>query len=70
MGRCRRARRTRRGLLIYNRAARKTGLEMRLLIITLTILLLCGCTGMLLGADVTPAEQTDTEEDEESEKDK
>ena len=33
------------------------------------LLLLSGCTGMLLGADVTPAEQSEAEEEEESKKD-
>jgi hypothetical protein len=42
---------------------------MRLSITILMLLLLSGCSGMLLGADVAPAEQEDTEEDEESRKD-
>ena len=42
---------------------------MRLPITILMLLMLSGCSGMLLGADVTPAEQEDTEEDEESRKD-
>ena len=41
---------------------------MRVLITIVMLLLLSGCSGMLLGADVSPAEQTDTEEDEESRK--
>ena len=41
---------------------------MRFLITIVALLLLSGCSGMLLGADVAPAEQSDTEEDEESRK--
>ncbi len=33
------------------------------------LLLLSGCSGMLLGGDVAPTQQEDTEEDEESSKD-
>ncbi len=43
---------------------------MRLLIIILTLMAASGCTSMLLGADVTPVEQRDTDEDERSKKDK
>ena len=46
------------------------GLDMRLLIIILTLMAATGCTSMLLGADVTPAEQRDTDEDERSKKEK
>jgi hypothetical protein len=46
------------------------GLDMRLLIIILTLMAATGCTSMLLGADVTPAEQRDTDEDERSRKEK
>jgi hypothetical protein len=42
---------------------------MRTFIIILVLLAASGCTGMLLGADVTPAEQRDTDEDERSKKD-
>ena len=42
---------------------------MRLPTTIVILLLLSGCSGMLLGADVAPAEQEDTEEDEESGKD-
>jgi len=42
---------------------------MRLLIIILTMVAASGCTSMLLGADVAPAEQHDTDEDERSKKD-
>jgi hypothetical protein len=42
---------------------------MRILIILLTLLAASGCTSMLLGADVAPAEQHDTDEDERSKKD-
>lgn len=44
------------------------GLDMRILIIILTLMAASGCTSMLLGADVAPAEQRDTEEDERSKK--
>jgi hypothetical protein len=43
-------------------------LDMRILIIILTLMAASGCTSMLLGADVAPAEQRDTEEDERSKK--
>ena len=43
---------------------------MRILITTLILFTLSGCTGMLLGADVTPTHQTDTDEDEKSRKEK
>ena len=45
-------------------------LDMRLLIIILTLVLASGCTSMLLGADVTPTEQRDEDEDERSRKGK
>ena len=35
----------------------------------LTLLAASGCTSMLLGADVSPVEQRDTDEDERSKKD-
>ena len=35
----------------------------------LVLLAVSGCTGMLLGADVAPVEQRDTDEDERSKKD-
>jgi hypothetical protein len=41
---------------------------MRILIIILPLMAASGCTSMLLGADVAPAEQRDTEEDERSRK--
>ena len=41
---------------------------MRVLITILALLAVSGCTSMLLGADVAPAEQHDTEEDERSKK--
>ena len=45
------------------------GLDMRTLIIILTLMAASGCTSMLLGADVAPAEQQrDTEEDDRSKK--
>jgi hypothetical protein len=38
-------------------------------VITLfTLLMLSGCTAMLVGADVAPVEKTETDEDEESRK--
>ena len=43
---------------------------MRLLIIILMLMAASGCTSMLLGGDVTPTEQRDTDEDERSRKDK
>ena len=43
---------------------------MRILITIVLLTLLSGCTGMLLGADVAPAEQSDTDEDEESRKER
>jgi hypothetical protein len=42
---------------------------MRLLIIILTLVAASGCTSMLLGGNVAPAEQRDTDEDERSKKD-
>jgi hypothetical protein len=42
---------------------------MRLSIFILLFLVLSGCSGMLLGGDVTPTQQEDNEEDEESRKD-
>ena len=42
---------------------------MRILVPILMLALLSGCSGMLLGADVAPTEQSETEEDEESGKD-
>ena len=42
---------------------------MRTVIIILAMLTASGCTSLLLGADVTPAEQRDTDEDERSKKD-
>jgi hypothetical protein len=46
------------------------GLDMRLLIIIFALMMASGCTSMLLGADVTPAEQRDTDEDERSKRDR
>jgi hypothetical protein len=46
------------------------GLDMRLLIIIFVLMAASGCTSMLLGADVTPAEQRDTDEDERSKRDR
>ena len=43
---------------------------MRILIIILTLIAASGCTSMLLGADVAPVEQRDTDEDERSKRDK
>jgi hypothetical protein len=42
---------------------------MRTFIIIIALLAASGCTSMLLGADVAPAEQRDTDEDERSKKD-
>ena len=42
---------------------------MRTFIIILALLAASGCTGMLLGADVAPVQQRDTDEDERSKKD-
>ena len=42
---------------------------MRILIIIVALMAASGCTSMLLGADVAPAEQRDTDEDERSKKD-
>ena len=41
---------------------------MRTVIIILAMLAASGCTSLLLGADVTPAEQRDTDEDKRSKK--
>lgn len=46
------------------------GLDMRILITILSLMMLSGCTAMLLGADVAPAEQSDSEEDDESRKER
>ena len=43
---------------------------MRIAVTTLLLLMLSGCTAMLVGADVTPAEQTERDEDEESGKER
>lgn len=43
---------------------------MRTLIILLSLVLLSGCSAMLVGADVTPAEQSDSEDDEDSRKER
>jgi len=43
---------------------------MRVLIAILSLMMLSGCTAMLVGADVTPTEQNDTEEDDESRKER
>lgn len=43
---------------------------MRIVVIVLALLMLSGCTAMLVGADVAPAEQSDREEDEESRKER
>lgn len=43
---------------------------MRLVVSLLALLMLSGCTAMLVGADVAPAEQSDHEEDEESRKER
>jgi hypothetical protein len=42
---------------------------MRTFIIILALLAVSGCTSLLLGADVAPVEQRDTDEDERSRKD-
>jgi len=43
---------------------------MRIVVILMSLLMLLGCTAMLVGADVAPVEQSDREdEDEESGKD-
>jgi hypothetical protein len=42
---------------------------MRTVIIILALLAASGCTSLLLGADVTPVQQRDTDEDERSKKD-
>jgi hypothetical protein len=42
---------------------------MRILIIIFSLFAVSGCTSMLLGADVTPAEQRDTNDDERRKKD-
>ena len=43
---------------------------MRIAVTTLLFLMLSGCTAMLVGADVAPAEQSDRDEDEESGKER
>ena len=43
---------------------------MRILIIILTLVAASGCTSMLLGTDVAPAEQRDTDEDDRSKRDR
>jgi hypothetical protein len=43
---------------------------MRVLITILALMAVSGCTSMLLGADVAPAEQRDTDEDERSKREK
>ena len=42
---------------------------MRTFIIIIALLAVSGCTSMLLGADVAPVQQRDTDEDERSKKD-
>jgi hypothetical protein len=46
------------------------GLDMRILVIILTLIAASGCTSMLLGADVAPAEQRDTDEDDRSKRER
>jgi hypothetical protein len=43
---------------------------MRILVIILTLIAASGCTSMLLGADVAPAEQRDTDEDDRSKRER
>jgi hypothetical protein len=43
---------------------------MRILVIIFTLIAASGCTSMLLGADVAPAEQRDTDEDDRSKRDR
>jgi hypothetical protein len=43
---------------------------MRIVVAMLSLLMLSGCTAMLVGADVAPVEQSDTEDDEESKKER
>ena len=43
---------------------------MRVLIIILSLLVVTGCSAMLLGADVAPAEQSDEKDDEKSRKER
>lgn len=43
---------------------------MRIVVILFSLLMLSGCTAMLVGADVAPAEQSDREEDEKSRKER
>jgi hypothetical protein len=43
---------------------------MAIMVSILSLLMLSGCTAMLVGADVSPAEQSDREEDEESRKER
>lgn len=45
-------------------------LDMRVLIIMLSLLAVSGCSAMLLGADVAPAEQSDEEDDDKSRKER
>lgn len=43
---------------------------MRMAAALLALLILTGCTAMLVGADVAPVEQTDSREDDDSEEDR
>lgn len=43
---------------------------MRVVVTLLTLLMFSGCTAMLVGADVAPAEQSETDEDEKSRKER
>ena len=43
---------------------------MRVVVTLLSLLMFSGCTAMLVGADVVPAEQSETDEDEESRKER
>jgi len=43
---------------------------MRVVVTLLSLLMFSGCTAMLVGADVEPVEQNETDEDEESRKER
>jgi len=43
---------------------------MRVVVTLLSLLMFSGCTAMLVGADVTPAEQSEKDEDEKSRKER
>jgi Na+-transporting methylmalonyl-CoA/oxaloacetate decarboxylase gamma subunit len=55
---------------LINKKQKAQTLGMGVVATILSLLMLSGCTAMLVGADVAPAEQSDREEDEKSRKER